>query len=55
LENKLVRKYLLPCRILQLSLLFIGVIFLIMGIINGDALETYKKAVLICLECIGIG
>lgn len=32
-----------------------GVIFLAMGYQNGQLEEMYRKAVMICLECIGIG
>jgi len=45
----------LSCRIVQLCLLSIGIILLAAGIIQGDALLVLKKAVLVCLECIGIG
>ena len=47
----------LPCRIVQIQifLLFIGIILLAFGIIQGDALEILKKAKLVCMECIGIG
>jgi len=48
-------KHFLPCRITQLFLLFAGVILLALGLIQGDALEILKKAVLVCMECIGIG
>lgn len=33
----------------------IGVIFLIIGLFQGQLEEIYRKAVMICLECIGIG
>jgi len=42
-------------RVAQLSLLAIGVIFLVLGIIQGEAMLVLKKAILVCLECIGIG
>jgi len=45
----------LPYRIVQLCLLIIGISFLVAGIIQGDALLVLKKAILVCLECIGIG
>lgn len=35
--------------------LAIGIIFLIIGIYQGQLEEIYRKAVMICLECIGIG
>ena len=36
-------------------LLGIGVIFLIVGIINGGASDVVQKAIKICTECIGLG
>ena len=36
-------------------LLPIGVVFVIIGIIQGDYYDTLSKAILVCLECIGIG
>jgi len=42
-------------RIIQLSILTAGVILVVLGVIRGDALEILKKAVLVCMECIGIG
>jgi len=35
--------------------LVIGVIFLFLGYRGGQLEEMYRKAVMICLECIGIG
>ena len=32
-----------------------GVVCLVVGIENGQIEEIYRKAVMICLECIGIG
>ena len=48
-------KRFLPRSIVQLFLLSVGIIFLVIGVIQGDALEILRKAVLVCLECIGIG
>jgi len=39
----------------QLSLLFIGITLLVVGVVRGEALLVLKKAILVCLECIGIG
>ncbi len=39
----------------RLLLLALAVAFVILGALNGEALEVFKKAVRICLECIGIG
>ncbi len=33
----------------------IGVLFLVIGLHEGQFKELYQKAVMICLECIGIG
>lgn len=33
----------------------LGVIFLIIGAYSGQLQDIYRKAVMICLECIGIG
>jgi len=41
--------------ILQLLLLFTGSVLLVLGLIHGEALEVLKKAILVCMECIGIG
>ena len=32
-----------------------GVIFIVLGVVNDQFIEIYRKAVMICLECIGIG
>ena len=34
---------------------FAGVVFLMMGFFGNQFEELYRKAVMICLECIGIG
>ena len=36
--------------ILVISILFVGI-----GIVKQEHLEVMKKAVMVCLECIGIG
>ena len=33
----------------------IGVLFLVCGILGDQLTDMYRKAVMICLECIGIG
>ena len=33
----------------------IGAVLLIIGAFNGQLTDIYRKAVMICLECIGIG
>lgn len=44
----------LAINITRISVLTIGVIFLIIGIINGGPNEVLDKAIQICMECIGI-
>jgi hypothetical protein len=41
--------------ILPLSLLVCGMVFIVIGIARGDMAAVFRKAVFICLECIGIG
>ena len=33
----------------------IGIIFLFLGFLNDQFTDIFRKAVMICLECIGIG
>ena len=33
----------------------LGVVLLVVGAFNGQLADIYRKAVMICLECIGIG
>jgi hypothetical protein len=40
---------------LPLSVLFLGIALVIAGLAAGDAEQVFKKAVFICLECMGIG
>ena len=35
--------------------LALGMIFLIVGALGGQLENIYRKAIMICLECIGIG
>lgn len=39
----------------QMILLAVSIVFIIVGIARGEQLTVFKKAVRICLECIGIG
>ena len=45
-----IKRYLLP----SLAML-IGAGFVIYGVFDGEAAAVLKKAVMICLECIGLG
>lgn len=38
-----------------LILLLLGAVCLCMGLIQGGYEDTFRKAVRVCLECIGIG
>ncbi len=42
-------------RIITVSMLLIGVLFLSAGILRGENIIIFEKAINICLECIGIG
>jgi hypothetical protein len=42
-------------RIASLSLLVCGAVFIVIGIARGDMAAVFRKAVFICMECIGIG
>ena len=41
--------------ILQAAVLIAAIAFLILGILNGSALDVLIKAITICSECIGLG
>ena len=41
--------------VFRILLLGIAVAFITIGIMRGDALAVFRKAVFICMECIGIG
>ena len=41
--------------VFRILLLGIAVAFIVIGIMRGDALAVFRKAVFICMECIGIG
>lgn len=35
--------------------LVVAIVLIVLGIVQGDALDVWRKASLICYECIGIG
>ena len=41
--------------IITLGLIAVSVAFIIIGVAREEHIEMMRKAVLICLECIGIG
>lgn len=41
--------------IIRLLIIFICIGMIVAGVINGEITVVYRKAVIICLECIGIG
>lgn len=41
--------------IIALSIIAVGVTFLCFGIYRGETMVVLRKAINICLECIGIG
>lgn len=52
-KNKILNKS--KIRYLRISTLAISIAFIVIGIIRKEHLEVFKKAINICLECIGIG
>ncbi|MCI1959769.1 MAG: thioredoxin [Clostridia bacterium] len=36
-------------------LIIIGIAFIVLGIARNEAADVYRKAINICLECMGIG
>ena len=42
-------------RVLRRSLITLGFVLIVIGLVQGDVLRVLYKATLICLECIGIG
>jgi len=45
-----------PIRIIIPTVIFVvGIVLMVFGILRGELHEIYHKAIVICLECIGIG
>ena len=42
-------------RCIQIGTALVAVCFIILGVVRGENNEVLKKAVQICLQCIGIG
>ncbi|MCL2071370.1 MAG: hypothetical protein FWH07_03945 [Oscillospiraceae bacterium] len=41
--------------IMRAAFLIIGIVLIICGVVQGEPDEIMRKAVTVCLECIGIG
>ena len=41
--------------LLRIALISAAVVFIIVGVFRGDNDSIFRKAVFICMECIGIG
>ena len=39
----------------QVSLVVLGLFFLVLGVVNGSVLDMLIKAISICTECVGLG
>lgn len=42
-------------KIFQFCLIILGVAFIMLGIYFSQPLDIFRKAIFICMECIGIG
>jgi hypothetical protein len=40
---------------IQIFILSVGITMMTLGLLRGESLEILKKAIVICMECIGIG
>ncbi len=41
--------------IISLALLAAGLAFIVIGAVRGEANDVMQKAIMICMECIGLG
>ena len=41
--------------IARAAIIALGVCAIVLGVLQGDAMDTLRKAITVCLECIGIG
>lgn len=42
-------------KVVQICLIILGVMFILLGIYFAEPLDIFRKAIFICMECIGIG
>ena len=40
---------------MQAAVLLAGIFMMVAGLLRGEALEILNKAIIVCMECIGIG
>ncbi len=41
--------------VFRCTVLLFAIAFIIIGLINGEHMDVMRKAIRVCLECIGIG
>jgi len=41
--------------LIRIVLLMLGIVVLVLGLFRGEATEIFHKAIIVCMECIGIG
>lgn len=40
---------------ITISMIFLSLIFIVLGVIYGGYRDAFVKSIIVCLECIGIG